>query len=104
MWYALFEARGRRWYGISREDRWAILGGQLITSTTNRQPPFWVWNAPLKQLYMSSYHLAPDLIPHYLDVLKKYRIRYILGYTSSLHALAQEMLRRGRPELQMVVA
>ena len=28
-----------------------------------RRPPFWVWNAGLKQLYMSSFHLAPDLSP-----------------------------------------
>ena len=53
---------------------------------------------------MSSYHLAPDLIPHYLDALKKYRIKYIFGYTSSLYALAQEILRLGRKDLQMTVA
>jgi phenylacetate-CoA ligase len=104
MWYALFEARWRRWYGISREDRWAILGGQLITSIADRQPPFWVWNAPLKQLYMSSYHLAPNLIPYYLDALKKYRIKYIFGYSSSLNTLAQEILRLERKDLQMAVA
>ena len=80
-WYALFEARWRRWYGVSRQDRWAILGGQLITSIVYRQPPFWVWNLALKQLYMSSYHLAPDLIPYYLDALKKYRVKYIFGYS-----------------------
>jgi len=84
MWFALFEARCRRWYGVSRQDRWAILGGQLITSSGGRKPPFWVWNAALKQLYMSSYHLAPDLIPHYLNALKKYRVRHIFGYTSAL--------------------
>src|SRR5262245_40740114 len=103
-WYALFEARWRHWYGVSRHDRWAILGGQLITSITDRQPPFWVWNAPLNQLYMSSYHLAPDLIPYYLDALKKYRIKYILGYSSSLNTLAQEILRLERKDLQMAVA
>ena len=27
-WYGLFEARVRRWNGLSRQDRWAILGGQ----------------------------------------------------------------------------
>ena len=27
-WYALYEARSHRWYGVSRRDRWAILGGQ----------------------------------------------------------------------------
>ena len=103
-WYALFEARWRRWYGVSRGDRWAILGGQLVTSITRRRPPFWVWNLALKQLYMSSYHLSPDLIPHYIQALKEYRIRYIFGYTSALHALAQEILCRGITELQMVVA
>lgn len=30
-WYALLEARAKIWYGISRKDRWAILGGQLVT-------------------------------------------------------------------------
>lgn len=28
-WYALFEARWRQWYGLTRRDRWAILGGSL---------------------------------------------------------------------------
>src|SRR5262245_45887648 len=102
-WYALFEARCRRWYGVSRQDRWAILGGQLVTSTADRQPPFWVWNAALKQLYMSSYHLAPDLIPYYLEALKKYRVKHIFGYTSALYALAQEILRLRRKDLQMKV-
>ena len=61
-WYGLFEARFRRWYGVSRHDRWAILGGQLVSPAGRHRPPFWVWNAALNQLYMSSYHLAPDFI------------------------------------------
>jgi phenylacetate-CoA ligase len=103
-WYALFEARCRRWYGISRQDRWAILGGQLVTPRSQRRPPFWVWNAALNQLYMSSYHLAPDLIPYYFDALKRYRINYVLGYTSSLYTIAHEALQTERKDLQMIVA
>lgn len=102
-WYALFEARSRRWYGVSRSDRWAILGGQLVTRAAQRRPPFWVWNAALKQLYMSSYHLAPDLVPHYLDAIRRYRIVYLLGYTSALYSLAQEVLRLKRKDIQMAV-
>ena len=102
-WYALFEARCRNWYGVARSDRWAILGGQVVTPTNKRRPPFWVWNSPLNQLYMSSYHLAPDLIPFYFDALKTYRIKYILGYTSSIYELACEALRLGRDDLQMAV-
>ena len=48
-WYALFEARSRRWYGVSRNDRWAILGGQLVARQGQERPPFWVWNAALNQ-------------------------------------------------------
>ncbi|MCM3874368.1 MAG: hypothetical protein ND895_27070 [Pyrinomonadaceae bacterium] len=103
-WYALFEARCRRWYGLSRHERWAILGGQLVTSVRLRRPPFWVWNSALNQLYMSSYHLAPDLLPHYLDALSRYRITYLYGYSSSLYELAQEALRQGRNDLKMTVA
>ena len=103
-WYSLFEARCRRWHGLTRFDRWAILGGQLVTPFQARRPPFWVWNGGLNQLYMSSYHLAPDLIPHYLEALQRYRITYLLGYTSSLNALAQEALRRGWRLARMRVA
>ena len=46
-WYALTEARMRRWYGIERGDRWAILGGQLVAPVTRNRPPYWVWNLSL---------------------------------------------------------
>jgi phenylacetate-CoA ligase len=102
-WYALFEARSRRWYGTSRHDSWAILGGQLVTPQAQRQPPFWVWNAPLKQLYMSSYHLAPDLVQHYLTALSRYRVRYLYGYASALYSLAEGIRERGLPDLNLKV-
>ena len=102
-WYALFEARWRQWYGISRYDRWAILGGKMVAPVDRQKPPFWVFNAALNQLYLSTYHLAPNLIPHYLKVLRRYRIKYLWGYTSALHALAQEVLRSKRRDLPMAV-
>jgi phenylacetate-CoA ligase len=103
-WYALFEARCHRWYDVSRHDRWAVVGGKIVTPVGQRQPPFWVWNAALNQLYMSSYHLAPALIPFYLEALARYQVRYVEGYTSSLYALAVEALRLGRDDLRISVA
>jgi phenylacetate-CoA ligase len=102
-WYALFEARWRRWSGLTRENRWAILGGQLVAPVEQTRPPFWVWNAPMRQLYMSSYHLRPDLLEHYLDALEEYGIEYLWGYSSSLHALADSAIRAGRTPLTMRV-
>jgi phenylacetate-CoA ligase len=50
---------------------------------------------------MSSYHLSPALMPHYLDALARYRITYLAGYPSAIHALAQQALRQGRRDLPM---
>lgn len=99
--YAIAGTRTRGWDGIASTARWARLGGQLVTPVSQRRPPFWVWNMAMRQLYMSSYHLAPDLIPYYLDALRRYRVVYLAGYTSSLHALAQQILRLGRTDLAM---
>jgi phenylacetate-CoA ligase len=99
--YAIAETRTRKWDGIPATARWARLGGQLVTPVLQRRPPFWVWNVAMRQLYMSSYHLAPDLIPHYLDALRRYKIVYLAGYSSSIHALAQQIVRYGRRDLTM---
>ena len=102
-WYALLEARAKNWYGVSRNDRWAILGGQLVTPVGQQNPPFWIWNAGLNQLYLSSYHLAPHLIPAYLQAIADHKIKYILGYSSAIYTLSQEILKLGRKDLKMEV-
>lgn len=105
-WYALFEARVRRWNGVTRHDRWAILGGQLVTPASRTRPPFWVWNAGLHQLYMSSYHISPQTAGAYVEALRRYRIRYVLGYASSLFSLAHLAREAGTkaPELALAVS
>ena len=104
-WYALFEARTRVWFGLSRKDRWGILGGQLIVPFSRQKPPFWVWNAGMQQLYMSSYHLSSELVLHYANAMRHYRVRYLLGYSSALYELAHGLLRQKleRPKLDIVI-
>ncbi|NUO62032.1 MAG: phenylacetate--CoA ligase family protein [Gemmatimonadaceae bacterium] len=104
-WYALHEARTRAWNGVARGDRWAILGGQLVAPAAQTRPPFWVWNAALRQLYMSAYHIAPATVPHYVAALRDHRVTYVLGYPSALFALAREVLARdiGAPRLRVAI-
>jgi phenylacetate-CoA ligase len=44
-WYAIFEARLRRWNGVSLRDRWVNHGGARVTPGGQQGPPYWVWNA-----------------------------------------------------------
>ncbi|MCW5960598.1 MAG: phenylacetate--CoA ligase family protein [Pyrinomonadaceae bacterium] len=103
-WYALNEARCRNWYGVTKNDRWAILGGQLVTPATQTKPPFWVWNSAMNQLYLSSYHLSLTSVKSYLDALCRYRVRYILGYPSAIYTLARSALALGRRDVTLHVA
>ncbi len=105
-WYALHEARARAWYGVTRRDRWAIVGGQLVVPASQQAPPFWVWNAALRQLYLSAYHIAPRHVGAYAAALARSGVVYALGYPSALHALAREILAAGiaAPALRVTVA
>jgi phenylacetate-CoA ligase len=103
-WYALFEARVRRWHGVSRHDRWANLGGQLVAPASRRRPPFGVWNAGLNQLYLSTYHLAGDSVSWYLEALERSRVRYLFGYSSALDTLARLVVEGGHAAPRMTVA
>lgn len=94
-WYALWEARLRVWNGVTRRDRWAMVGGQLVVPVARTRAPYWVWNPGLRQLYLSSYHLSPATIGDYVGALRRYRPRYVIGYASSLHSLARLTRERG---------
>lgn len=103
-WYALSEARWRRWYGVSLADKWAIIGGQQVVSFKQNEPPFWVWNAGLKQLYFSAAHARLDFLRHYLDALRRYSIVYLYGYSSTLYWLALQASEASvRQELKVVI-
>lgn len=103
-WYAQLEARCRRWHGVSREDRWAILGGQPIVPAARARPPYWVWNAGMRQLYLSSYHLSAATAAGYLDAMARHRIRHLVAYPSALDALARAALEGGHHAAPVAVA
>lgn len=104
-WYALCEHRIKNWNGVSEKDNWANIGGQLICDINNDKPPFWTWNLAMKQLYLSSYHITPGNVKSYLDALKKYRIKFIWGYVSSIFNIAKEGLSQNLdfPKLSLII-
>lgn len=103
-WYALVEARWRRWYGVTRHDPWAIMGGQEVTPVERHKPPFWLWNRAGNQLYISTLHLRAENVANYLDALRHYGIVHIYGYPSSLVELARMSLEQGLEPPQLSVA
>lgn len=105
-WYALFEARWRRWNGVDRKIPWAILGGQLVVPGYTKSPPFWVWNQAFRQLYLSSYHLTGNNIKAYLVSMIDHGIKYLYGYPSSMTVMAQfaREISADIPELKVIIS
>ena len=91
-WYAIFEARTRRWHDVHYKQNWAILGGQPILNAKQNKPPFWIWNTALNQLYLSANHLTRNNIKDYLDALSRYRITHLFAYSSAATFIANEII------------
>ncbi len=93
--YAIYEARARRWNGVSRHDNWAILGGQLVTPFDREAPPFWVHSKPLNQLYLSTQHIKPANAEAFASELCRFAPTHLVGYPSSMTLLARLCLEQG---------
>ena len=89
--YALFEARVKKKFDIELDETWAIIGAQRVTDVNRKIPPFWVYNFPSNQLYLSSLHIAKWSVSDYVNALKKYQPKCMIGYTSSIYELARGM-------------
>jgi phenylacetate-CoA ligase len=53
---------------------------------------------------MSSNHLKPEFLKYYMQAIDRYRPTYLMGYPSSLSALAQLILESAAHRVQMAVA
>jgi phenylacetate-coenzyme A ligase PaaK-like adenylate-forming protein len=94
-WFALYEARNRIWNGVCRHENWAILGGQPVVPGDTRQPPFWVWNASMNQLYLSANHISRENVPLYFEAMARYCVTHLVTYSSSASFLARQALDLG---------
>jgi len=93
--YAFLE-RCRRWAGVRIGQRRATFTGRNLLGEGQSRTPFWRYNWPGKQLLFSSYHLAPTNLSAYVEALESFQPEIIDGYPSSIHAVADHILRSGR--------
>jgi len=105
-YYALLEARYRRWHGVSWRENWAILGGQAVVSPSAKRPPYWVWNGAMHQLYLSANHVGPQNAAAYASAMTQYQVSHLSAYPSSATELARQFLATGATYrgLKVVVA
>jgi phenylacetate-CoA ligase len=93
-WFALHEARTRRWHDVSRHDPWALLGGQLVVPAARARPPFWVHNRALHQLYLSGQHVGAGTAAAYADAIGRHQPTHLVAYPSLAAVLGEALLEQ----------
>lgn len=78
--------------GYRPGDRRAVLRGVQL-GDADRRP--WRYDPALRELLLSPFHLLPEVMDRYLELIDRYRVRFIQGYPSALTILAKHALRRG---------
>ena len=76
-------------------QRRASFTGRSIIPERQTIPPFWRYNRPGNQWLFSSYHLSPENLPAYVKALADFKPEIIDGYPSSIHVVAEHILRSG---------
>jgi phenylacetate-CoA ligase len=89
--------RGRRRAGARIRDANLTFNGQIVVPFRETRPPFWRTNHWGHQTLFSLYHMSPENLPLYVDAIHARPARFIQGYPSSMHLIAQALLAAGRP-------
>jgi len=91
------DASTRRCRMRRRQNASVTIGGILVAAPNRTKPPFWVHNRRWRHLYMSSYHLSPRYLGHYVERMRRFGGEFIEGYPSSLYAVARHILDNNLP-------
>jgi len=85
------------WGKVSLLNRqpFAFCAGHPVADPGRRRPPFWTRDSANNHLFMSSYHLSDENLPHYIRELERFQPAMLGGYPSSIYLLALAAQKAG---------
>ncbi len=104
MWYdretcvrtGAVERRFRSWLGLGDTDWTGILLGRVVVPPARQRPPFWRVNRARREVWFSSIHMSDRTLGHYVEEIRRRRLRFLDGFPSTLYILAEHLLRNGQ--------
>jgi phenylacetate-CoA ligase len=87
--------RHRQRFGLTPEDWHVNFTGKLVVPPEQRQPPYWRWNLPMRQVLFGMQHLTAENAPAFLDCLAHHAFSFWSGYPSMIHAFVQAVADAG---------
>ncbi len=89
---AVPEARNLNWAGTNYRDRRVMFGARKVCRFDQAQPPFWRFSPAEDLAYASIYHLSPQNLPSYIEFLREFKPKVVMGYPNALNVIARYSL------------
>jgi phenylacetate-CoA ligase len=90
-----FLLRQWTWAGLSPRSPRITFQGARVVPSARREPPYWTYNFPERQILASIFHLSETTAPAYLEFLQRNRGKVLEGFPSVLGIVADFALARG---------
>ncbi len=92
-WAVWWRHRGR--FGVTPGSWHANFTGQRVVPITQRTPPYWRWNRPMRQVLINMQSLTPGKIASIVEMLNTQHFDFYCGYPSFIHMLAVNATEAG---------
>ena len=92
-WAVTWRHRAR--FGLKFGDKFLMFGARLPVPISQTRPPYWRYNRPINQVYLSTYHCTPETMPAIIEWLNHEDFDFYAGYPSAIYVLASFMQERG---------
>lgn len=95
-WYEAARWRGLSWWDIQIGDRSVMVWGAPVELTKNQHMIYRFKERFLKnRIIISAYNLNPNSIRYYMEMIHKFKPKYLYGYASALYMLSELMVTHG---------
>jgi len=90
-----FVRRQFTWAGLTEADRCAYLEGRTVARPGETTARYHYYDAAMKELTLSTFHLSPATVRTYVDLMKEYAISALVAYPSAACVLAKGCVDQG---------
>jgi phenylacetate-CoA ligase len=90
-----FVRRQWEWAGLQFKDVVAYLKGMVVAKPGSKRKVLYGYDPFLKELHLSTYHLSKETAKEYIKAMKRYNVKALYGYPSSVYPVAKTCLDCG---------
>lgn len=90
-----FVRRQFDWAGIGLKDKCAYLTRRFVGSVNKKIDEPYAYDAAMKDLILSTFHLSADMIGTYASAMKAYKVKALVAYPSAAFILGKGCLDKG---------